>query len=133
MKKYIKRSSKRYIKRSSKKHIKRSSKKRSKRSFKRSFKRKNKDGGLGSSKIYLEKEEIESIYKNKIMNFDDIVNFLFRDEDIFSKYRYKITIEKKLIEYIKNYIRRPIKVRIYTLSGIYTPTYMDIKNYLLYY
>ena len=30
-----------------------------------------------------------------------------------------------------HHILRPITVRIYTLTGIYTPTYMDIKNYLL--
>ncbi len=121
-------------KRSSKRRSKRSSKRYSRKMSKRSSKRKR-DGGLVSSKNYLEKEreEIENIYKSKIINFDDIVNYLFSDNDIFTKYRYKINIEKKIIEYIKNYIRHPIKVRIYSLIGIYTPTYMNIKNYLLYY
>jgi hypothetical protein len=133
-KKLVIKRSKRRSKISSKRYSRKMSKRSSRKMSKRSSKRKR-DGGLVSSKNYLEieREEIESIYKSKIKNFDDVVNYLFRDKEIFTKYHYKSTIEKKLIEYIKNFIRHPIKVRIYSLIGIYTPTYMDIKNYLLYY
>ena len=128
-----KRCSRTHSKRRSKRRSKRYSKRYSKTRSKRRSKRCRKDGGLNQSRLYSEKEDIENIYKSKVTNFDDIINELYKDENISDKYRSKISIEKYLIEYIKENIRRPIKIRIYTLSGHITPIYDKIKNYLLYY
>jgi len=131
--KKLKRSSKISSKRSAKRSTKRSSKRSTKRSSKRSSKKK--DGGLGPSKFdfYIkEKEEIKNIIKRKVVNFDQVLKELQKDEDILSKYFYNNErIEEKFLDYIKYYIKKPIRIRIHSLVTPKTEIYKDVKNYLL--
>ena len=146
MKKYKKRSLKRHSKRSLKRHSKRRLKRSSKRSLKRSLKKysrkrskssfKRRDGGLGPSKFDLyvkEREEIKNILKGKVVNFDDVLEELQNDDDITEYYKNIKDIEKEFFNYITEYIRKPIKIRIYSLSSPErkTKTYNELKNYLI--
>jgi hypothetical protein len=143
LKRHSKRSLKRRLKRSSKRSSKRSLKKYSKRSSKRSLKKysrkrskssfKRRDGGLGPSKFDLyvkEREEIKNILKGKVVNF---LEELQNDDDITEYYKNIKDIEKEFFNYITEYIRKPIKIRIYSLSSPErkTKTYNELKNYLI--
>ena len=79
-----------------------------------------------------EKEEIKNIIKRKVVNFDQVLKELQKDTDILFKYNNKVNlIEEKFLNYIKNYIRKPIRIRIYGIVNKYTETYKDVKKYLL--
>jgi len=94
-----------------------------------------KDGDLGPSKLDLhikEKEDIKDIYKSKIVNFDEVFKELQRDGDILSEYNNNTTnIKKMFIKYIRDNVRFPVKIRIYTCNGSKTDIYKSVKNYLL--
>ena len=95
-----------------------------------------KDGGMGTSKFDLyihEKEELKNILKSKVVNYDEILFEIQNDRDILRVYNNNIQIEKKFLDYIKNYIRSPIRIRIYGLVSTKskTKTYTDVKKYLL--
>jgi hypothetical protein len=82
----------------------------------------------------MEEKEIKNILKSKVVNYDEVLKELQKDEDILFEYdNNNERIEEKFLDYIKYYIRKPIRIRIYGLVSPErkTKTYNDIKKYLL--
>jgi len=108
--------------------------------FRKSIKNKlNKDGGGIFSKK-TETEDIIDILKSKITNYDELVTKLWSNYSLKEKFLYsQISMEQKLLLYIRDYIPKQMHFHIYNITGAFSQkndsrlskNYENLVTYLL--